>query len=323
MLSVFAGDPNINDFTDTPPRFNGPGGIAIDASGNIFVADTNNDTIREITNSGGTLTVSTLAGTPQMTGNMDGDGGTALFDHPTGLTVDASGNIFVADTGNSTIREITTSGGAVTVSTLMDSSTGLPAQFKNPQGVAVDNLGNVYVAETFNQTIDMVTPDGVVSIIAGEPGIHGYTDSPNPHFYNPFGLAMDAAAENLYVADGSNNTIRKITIPGAVVSTIAGNPTLPHGSSDGTGAAALFYTPNAISLDAAGNLYVVDANNYTIRRITPAAQVVTILGVAGQPGTAPGPLPAHLGTVRGIAVDRSPGGNLYFNMLNAIFTAPY
>jgi sugar lactone lactonase YvrE len=322
-LAVFAGDPNINGFSDSPPRFDRPAGIAIDSSGNIYVADTGNQTIRLITNPGGVLTVSTLAGTPQMAGNMDGDGGTALFNGPTGLAVDASGNIFVADTGNNTIREITVSGGVATVSTLMDSNTGLPAQFNGPQDVAVDNAGNVYVADTLNDTIDILPPGGALSVFAGVTGVSGHGDSPNVHFNFPYGIAMDPTFASLYVADSGNNTIRKITIPGGVVSTLAGNATQPHGKADGTGAAALFFTPNALAVDPVGNIYVVDANNFTIRRVTPAGEVVTIIGVAGNPGALPGPLPAGLGTVRGIAVDPSANGNLYFNMLNAVYTAPY
>jgi DNA-binding beta-propeller fold protein YncE len=133
---------------------------------------------------------------------------------------------------------------------------------------------------------------------------------------------MDNASGNLYVADTGNNTIRKITIPAGVVSTLAGNAT-QRGSADGVGSAALFFNPSGIGVDPAGNIYVADVNNNTIRRITPAGLVVTIVGAVGKSGAQPGPLPASLGAVHGIAVDPSANGNLYINMLNAVYTAPY
>jgi DNA-binding beta-propeller fold protein YncE len=154
--------------------------------------------------------------------------------------------------------------------------------------------------------------------------VFGHGDSPNAHFNAPFGITIDAASANLYVADSGNNTIRKITLPGGVVSTLAGDATKPHGTVDGTGAAALFFNPGGIALDPAGNIYVADVNNNTIRRITPAGVVVTILGSPGSVlGAVPGPLPASLGAVHAIAVDPSANGNLYLNMLNAVYTAPY
>ncbi len=320
-LSVFAGDQSHTGSSDNPPRFDTPHGVAVDASGNIYVADTNNNTIRLITNSGGMLTVSTVAGTAGQAGNADGAGGAAQFNGPTGLAVDASGNVYVADTGNNTIRKITVSAGVGTVSTLLDNSTGLPAQFNGPQDVAVDGSGNIYVADTANDTIDMITPTGTVSILAGVTGVPGHGDTP-AHFNFPYGVTVDATSANLYVADSGNNTIRRITLPAGVVSTLAGNPT-QHGSADGTGAAALFFSPGGITVDPADNIYVADRNNFTIRRITPAGEVVTIIGVPGHSGAMVGPLPATLGTVNGIAVDPSPGGNLYLNMLNAVFIAPY
>jgi len=193
-------------------RFNLPLGIAVDCSGNVYVADTLNNTIRKITCSG---EVTTFAGMAGSSGSADGKGRAARFSNPRGLAVDRAGNVYVADAGNCTIRKIapnrvvTTLAGTAGVIGWADGEGGT-AQFCSPCSVAVDSEGNVYVADTGTHTIRSIDPDGVVTTIAGTPFVFGSTDGLGDValFNQPYGLAVDGWGDT-YVADTSNNTIRK------------------------------------------------------------------------------------------------------------------
>ena len=275
-LAGLAGSFGSADGTGSAARFNFPDGVAVDAAGNVYVADSSNNTIRKITPAG---VVSTLAGLAGIGGSADGTGSAARFSQPVGVAVDAAGNVYVTDFSNNTIRKITPAG---VVSTLAGSAssrgsadgTGSAARFFQPAGVAVDAAGNVYVADTFNHTIRKITPAGVVSTLAGLAGSFGSADGTGSaaRFNQPTGVAVDAAG-NVYVADRSNHTIRKITSAG-VVSTLAGLA-LDPGSTDGIGSAARFNRPEGVAVDAAGNVYVADTFNNTIRKITLAGVVST------------------------------------------------
>jgi sugar lactone lactonase YvrE len=293
-LAGLAGTCGSTDGTGSAARFCQPFGLATDSTGNIYVADSGNDTIREVTSAG---VVSTIAGMPQTVGSADGTGANASFDLPSGLAVDNAGNIYVADTGNATVRMITAGG---VVSTLAgtagtrgyDDATGSAALFRGGQGPAVDSQGNVYLADNNNLTIRKITPQGVVSTFAGAAPALGIADGTgtNAEFYGPNGLATDAAG-NVYIADTLNCEIRKMS-PTGTVSTLAGssvNCNYPHfGVSDGTGPVAQFGWPNAVAVDEAGNVYVADTYNDTIREITPSGTVSTFAGQAGVQGSADG-----------------------------------
>lgn len=206
-------------------RFNVPQGIATDAAGNVYVADTNNNTIRMITPAG---VVSTLAGTAGLTGSTDGTGAAARFSHPEGIATDASGNVYVSDSW-STIRKITPAGVVTTLAgtaVVIGSTdgTGAAASFNNLRGIATDSAGNVYVADSGNAIIRKVTPTGVVTTLAGTAGVHGNTDGLGTaaSFAYPQGpqdVATDTSG-NVYVADSNNHSIRKIT-PAGLVTTFA------------------------------------------------------------------------------------------------------
>jgi len=213
-----------------------------------------------------------------------------LFWGPSGIVMDNSGNLFVSDTGNHTIRKLTLSGTNWVTSTIAgmagvgygySDGTNSGARFSYPHGVATDAAGNVYVADTENDVVRKITPVGtnwVVTTIAGLADVQGSIDATgtNALFYFPEGIA-GATNGDIYVGDTFNDTIRKLTLNGTnwVVSTVGG-VAKTQGSVDGLGTNALFYMPQCVVLDGAGNLYVVDTYNNTIRtsRLTlPTLQI--------------------------------------------------
>ena len=295
--------------TGSAAQFNLPVGIAVDAAGFVYVSELN-QTIRKITPDG---TVSTLAGSPGFSGSADGNGSEARFYSPSALVVDSAGNLYVSDTYNHTIRKVTSAGAVTTVAGLAGSSgsadgVGSAGRFNYPVGVGLDSNGNIFVADQTNCTIRKITPAGMVSTFAGVAGGFGFSDGTGnaARFWYPFGLAVDAG-HNVFVADQSNELIRKIT-PGATISTVAGFAG-SQGSADGTGASARFYEPRGIAVDANGYLYVADGPNYRIRKITPAGST-SILAGADSPGTANGTrATARVFTPGGVAVDAN--GDVY------------
>jgi hypothetical protein len=310
-LAGQAGSGGVADGTGSAARFYDPNGVAVDRSGNVYVADTGNNTIREVTADG---VVRTLAGLPGSTGSTDGTGSTARFYGPTGVAVDGSGNVYVADSANNTIRKVTSAGMVTTLAGQAGSrgvadGTGSAARFYDPNGVAVDRSGNVYVADTYNHAIRKVTPDGIVTTLAGQPARSGSSDGAGgtARFNFPTGVAVDRAG-TVYVADSNNDTIRKIT-PAGVVTTLAGLAGSP-GGTDGTGGTARFKQPYGVAVDGSGNVFVSDSGNYTIRKITPAGDVTTVAGEAGNQGTTDGAGGgARFFQPTGVAVDES--GNVY------------
>ena len=190
-------------------------GLAVNNTGNIYVADTGNDTIRMVTPAG---VVTTLAGTAGTAGSADGTGTAASFNAPRGLAVNSTGNIYVADTGNDTIRMVTPAGVVTTLAGTAGTAgsadgTGTAATFNGPQGLAVDpTSGNIYVADRGNDTIRMVTPAGVVTTLAGTAGTAGSANGTGTAatFNGPQGLAVNSTG-NVYVADTGNDTIRQLS----------------------------------------------------------------------------------------------------------------
>jgi sugar lactone lactonase YvrE len=238
----------------------------VDSSGNVYVGDWFNNMIRFITPAGA---VTTLAG-QWLGGFANGTGTAAKFFGPAGVAVDSSGNLFVADEHNNMIRIVSPGG---VVSTLAGSAgvtgstnaTGTAASFSSPGGVALDSSGNVYVADMGNNLIRKITPGGVVMTLAGS-GAATFADGTGTaaSFNYPEGIAVDSSG-NVYVADTSNNMIRKITSVG-VVTTLAGSAGVT-GATNGPACQALFYAPTAVAVDSSGTVYVTDAGNDLIRKI--------------------------------------------------------
>ena len=230
-----------------------PQAAAVDASGTVFVADTANHTIRNMTSDGTVTDVCRHCGT---TGSTDGNGPAARFDQPIGIAVDATGTIYVADFGNSTIRRISGSGVVTTLAGspgLTESTDGLAgaARFTQPGDITFDGSGNIYVADSGNHTIRNIAPGAVVTTVADSPGQSGGRRG-------RIGRAVLVARRHclrqrgtLYVSDFNNNTIRKIVA--GTVTTLAGTAG-QAGTTDAAGASARFRGPSKLGVDSAGNV---------------------------------------------------------------------
>ncbi|MES2389621.1 MAG: SMP-30/gluconolactonase/LRE family protein [Bacteroidota bacterium] len=270
LVSTYAGSTggDVDAATATAAKFDGPNAVAIDNAGNLYVTDYLNHKIRKITTAG---VVTTLAGSTQ--GNTDNAVGTlAKFNGPSSLTVDDSGNVYVADNNNHRIRKVRADGKTVT---LAGSSSGYAegqsaaAKFNDPFGIALDANRNVYVADQGNHRIRKITPNGLVTTFAGV-GTAGTTDSPNlllAKFNEPRDIKRDAEG-NFFVADGANNTIRKITAAGEVVTIAGGTGT---GTTDGVN--SLFNFPTGVAIGPNGIVYVGDQTNHRIRKLSPVTAV--------------------------------------------------
>lgn len=259
--------------------------------------------------------VTTLAGQALVSGAVNGTGTNALFSDPAAIVTDTNGNFFVADSQNHAIRKVTTNGVVTAFAGQLGASgslnaTGTNAQFDTPSGLAFDGSGNLFVADTGNGTIRKITPAGAVSTFAGIAGSSGFADGPagGAQFYSPLGIAV-ATNGDVFIADSGNHCIRRIS--GGAVSTFAGSPQI-WGSADGTGTNAQFNGPVGLAFDARGNLFVSDANNDTIRKITANGVVTTFAGAAGVDGSANGSLNS--------ARFRSPA-ELAFDKKNNLFVA--
>ncbi len=285
-LAGLAGHSGTNDGSNSVARFFFPSGIAVDSAGYLYVADTYNHSIRVIQPSGTNWVVSTLAGWPTHSGSQDGTGASAQFDLPYGVAVGGDGNVYVADTYNSTIRVVTPAGVVTTLAGYANNAGGRDgtnetARFDHPFGITVDGTGALYVADTYNCTIRKVTligPDWVVTTLAGVAGFADGADGTNnaAHFSYPDGVDADTSG-NLYVADTSNHTIRKLTPAGTnwFSSTVGGTAGL-SGSADLVGAAARFNLPRGVAVDAVGNLYIADTSNDTLRFGRPGFTLQTM-----------------------------------------------
>jgi sugar lactone lactonase YvrE len=284
-------------FSTTPTQYaaiNLPGGLSInstsgDISGVVY------KTIPSVISGGGFFFKSLAGGFIQSlpgssygfggaAGSVDGNGSTALFNSPSGVAVDAIGNICVSDSGNHVIRKITSSGNVTLFAgSFLGSGTadgwGEDARFNNPQGLAIDASGNLYVAEAGSHRIRKVSPFGQVTHYVGGIGVSGSVDgSPiSARFNGPTDVAVDAAG-NIYVTDSGNHAIRKISTNGTVT-TLAGSMG-QAGNTNATGSAARFRTPQGIAVDGNGTVYVADTGNQVIRKVTSGGIVTTFSGAA-------------------------------------------
>jgi sugar lactone lactonase YvrE len=282
-VSTFAGSTSAAGFANgsgSLARFNIPRGAILDGDGNLLVADTDNHILRKITPDGA---VSTFAGSPGVAGSTEGAAlSAALFNYPSAIAVDSTGNVYVADTLNHTIRKITSSG---TVSTLAGATgqagfvnaTGPAARFNYPGNLTIDSAGNLYVTESGGDTIRKVTSGGTVSTYAGVPGVSQAVDGTASlaRFNTVRGIvASNSGILHVLDAEYPDYLLRSVGLSGEVT-TVAGQRGWPF-ADDGVGLDASFGYPSAIAIDASGALYVGDTN--TIRRIATDYTVTTIAG---------------------------------------------
>ncbi|MDR1849550.1 MAG: hypothetical protein LBQ75_05880 [Zoogloeaceae bacterium] len=326
----FTGECGLVDGQGSNARFYASNGVTIDAAGNLYVTDAWNFRIRKVTPNGNVTTLAGGGASGKSGGGFaDGQGSNARFRYFESTVIDAAGNLYVADINNHSIRKVTPNGN---VTTLVGPPEGLPSgggaigmiaafalgklQLAFPHDITIDSAGNLYVAVWHG--IRKVTPNGNVTTFVGNTGdnlmtamdLKGFVDGQGSaaKFDQPRGLVFDRAG-NLYVADTHNHRIRKIT-PGGNVTTLAGSgPTGKKGDfADGPGNTARFHWPFDIAIDAAGNLYVADAHNHRIRKVTPTGYVTTVAG--SQKGFADGNgRVARFTYPNGLAFDRT--GNLY------------
>jgi hypothetical protein len=289
-------------------QFNAPFALTTDANGNIYVADYQSHVIRQITPAG---VLSTIAGTGQA-GYLDEKSPNAMFNRPAGIVYRAANNsLYVTDNGNHCIRRIDLSSAVVTTlagfpQAGFNDATGGQAQFNGPFGLGIDSFGNLYVGDVNNIRLRRVTPSGVVTTLAGN-GQQGFADGTGvaAQFNGIAGVTVDNT-NTIYVADGLNHRIRRVTQQG-VVTSVAGNGST--GFVNGTGTAARFNVPYSVACDASGNIYVADFSNHSIRKITPQGVVTTTAG-NGVSGLVEGNgAAARFNQPTGVVV--APNGNVY------------
>ena len=314
IISTLAGNaisgPGYQNGTGTGASFYQPYGIVADTSGNVYVADGGNCVVRKITSSG---VVSTIAGTPGVSGSSDGNGTAALFGFLSGIAIDSSGNLYVTDKTYNTVRKLSPNGSSWIASTIVPPGAGL----NQPIGLAIDSQNNIFVDDTSNCVIRKISPSGNLSVFAGTLGKVGATNAvgTSASFSSPTGIAIDNA-NNLYVTDCGANTIRMIT-PSGVVTTLGGylgSPGFLDGPLNNT--TGQFDHPFGIAVSSAGNIAISDASGTIIRQISTLSTVSSLAGKLGISGRSDGTgSAASFYNVTGITFDSS--GNIFMADMGA------
>jgi sugar lactone lactonase YvrE len=296
-------------------QLNFPIGVALDTAGNLYIADPENRRLRKVTPAGA---ISTVAG--DGTAGFGGDGASAtsaVLGFPLGVALDSAGNVFIADYDNNRVRKVTPFGLITTVAGTGspgfsgDEGPALAAKLFKPYGLAVDSGGNLLIADSYNERIRKVTAAGVISTFAGN-GLSAFAGDGGPatkgQFY-PFGIGLNSAG-NLYIADWSNNRIRRVT-PADVITTVAGSATKGFFGDGGPATAARLSGPYDVAVDGSGSLYIADTGNNRIRKVTPAGVISTVAGnnTNGWSGDGGPAIAASLSSPESVAVDGP--GNLY------------
>ena len=319
VLTVVAGNSRAGFSGDGGPatqaQLNKPEGLAVDASGDLFIADSGNNRIREVTTDGKIQTIAGI-GMAGFYGDL-GPATQAMLNAPAGVAVDASGNVYIADSGNHSIREVLTSGIITIIAgnsypgNAGDTGPATGANLYDPQDVALGPNGSVYIADTGNSRIRRVDADGIINTVAGSSTV-GFSGDGGPanaaSLTTPYAVAVDAPG-NYYIADLGNNNIRMVNNK-AIISTIAGTGAPGFSGDGGSATKAALNQPGGVAVDAAGNIYIADQWNLRIRKIA-SSNINTVAGnglfsYSGDGGPA---AQAELYSPQGVAIDSA--GNLY------------
>lgn len=293
-----------------------PCGVAVDASGNLYIGDENNSRIRLVAAGG---TISTVAGNG--TAGYAGDGSAATsaeLNHPCGVAVDGSGNVYIADAANQVIRKRATGGTITTVAGTSvagyagDGGAATSAQLNTPLGVALDSAGNLYIADTGNNVVRRVATNGTITTVAGN-GFGGLSGdggaATSAQLRGPQAVAVDGVG-NLYIADTLNHVVRKVAADGTITR-VAGTGTYGYSGDGGRATQAMLNYPKGLVADGAGNLYVADSFNSRIRMVTANGMITTVAGNGkfGNRGDGGPAASAQLNSPSGVTLDAA--GNLY------------
>jgi sugar lactone lactonase YvrE len=313
----YAGD----DAPATSAKLDNPRKIALDSSGNLYIADTVNNVIRKVTASTGIITTIAGNGTPGNSGD-NGLATKAALNSPNGVAVDSSGNIYIADTGNNVIREVSASSGVIervagngTSGYSGDEGYATNATLNSPNGVALDPSGDIYIADTNNDVIRKVTASSdIITTVAGS-GSAGYSGdkgaATSAKLTIPDSVAVDSSG-NIYIADTGNNVIREVAASSGDITTIAGNGTSGYSGDNGAATSAKLSIPNGVAVDSSGNTYVADTGNNVIREIVASSgeiKTVAGTGTSGYSGDNGKSTSAKLNSPYGVALDSS--GDIY------------
>jgi len=326
IIVTFAGKGGPGYYGDGGPatlaQVSNPEGLAVDASGDLFIADTVNDAIRMVSPGG---TISTVAGNGSNNlagGGFAGDGGPATsaeLDAPEGVAVDASGNLYIADSQNYRIREVSGSSGIIATIAGVgdpgysgDGGAATSAQMSSPSSIAADANGNVYFADRANARVRRISSGGGTISTAAGTGTSGYSGDGGPaldaQLDSPSAVAM--GERNIYIADTGNSRVRRIS-SGGTITTLAGNGTPGYSGDGGPAAGAQLNFPEAVAADSAGNVYISDTGNGRVRKISAGGVISSIAGdgSTGYSGDGGPATSAALNYPTGLALDAA--GNLY------------
>ena len=292
----------------------GPFGVAVDGSGNVYIADQYNNRVRKV--AGGNI--STVAGTGVNAFSGDGKAATAAtLSAPDGVALDATGNLYISDSSNYVVRKVSTSGTITTVAGVQtqgpgfagDTGPATSAVLSHPAALALDSAGNLYIADPGNNAVRMVSTTGIITTVVGAtpPGFTGDGGvARNARLNNPIGLAIDRAG-NIYIGDSGNNRIRMISSSTGLITTIAGTGVAGRAGDGGPAAKAQLNNPKGVAVDAAGNIYIADSFNNRIRVIGTNGVISTVAGtgVSGYSGDGGVATTGQLFYPSGLAIDKT------------------
>ena len=314
IITTVAGGALFDGLPATNTILNSPQCAAVDASGNLFISDMNNNVIRKVDTNGLTKIV---AGTGSA--GFSGDGGAATnasLWNPTAVVVDPKGNLFIADTYNYRIRKMDTNGIITTVAGTGSSGyngdgAAISHWLNQPSGLCLDAAGNLFIADTFNSMIRKLDNSGILTRVAGSilgsgfSGDGGSATSTTARLYYPTGVAIDSS-NNMYIADSLNNRIRKVNSSG-IISTAVGNGTVGYSGDGGAAGSATLNAPVGVAVDATRNFYIVDSGNHSIRKVGTNGIITTIAGngIIGFSGDSVIATNARLANPQNISVDNS------------------